>query len=312
MADNGMLIGLAVVGIGGYLLWQSGALSGLGGGGATGTPVPVTQQTGNFQESQLVTRTPGIGSIVITPDIIIQARPDFLMPITFCAFDRQRDDDDDNGHNIHACCKIWEQEHNHQFHTIKERNEHTLMRCRIISFFLDIDFRRDFDDPIRQHICLNKRIIIDECRKGRRDSPKVNSAALDCAQVTAPIIQNCNKCTVNVNPVSAPPINITNTNINNNQLATGPSTQSITNKAPAPGASAPPIPLSHPSAQGATTTPTTPQACPAGHSWSASLLRCVGPTISNKNLNNNQLATGPASQTVKNLGTAKAAYGWAY
>jgi hypothetical protein len=255
MADNGMLIGLGVVAVGGYLLLQSGILNNLGGGGAGAVaPIPVTQQTGNFQEQQLVTQTPGIGSIVITPDIILQARSDLLMPIILCDMDGLRNQDNDEGHNADASIKIWEQEHNHMFHTIKERNEHTLNRCNIVHFYRDIDFRRDFDDPIRQHICLNKRVIINEDRLGRRDSPRANSAALDCAQVTSPVIQNCNKCTVNVTSVVNAP---TVTNIQNSPGS------SVVNKGIAPGANTPPIPHNPPGFGGrASTTPTTPTVAP--------------------------------------------------
>jgi hypothetical protein len=309
MADDGMLLGLAVVGIGGYLLWQSGLLGG-GVSQATGVPVPVTQQTGNFQESQLVTQTPGIGSIVITPDIILQARADMLMAIPHCSFDDFRERDDDEGHNCDASIKIWEQEHNHMFNTIKERNQHSLMRCNIISFYHDIDFRRDFDDPIRQHICLNKRVIVNEDRLGRRDSPRANSAALDVAHVTAPVIQNCNKCTVNVGAVSnVPAINITNAPVINNtntNVNTPTAVAKAVNKAPAPGANTPPIPVNTPappphSPASASTTPTTPTAGCVGTGG-----KCAGGT--------RPATAGGAPPRIPKVppATATAAYGWAY
>lgn len=297
MADDGMLLGLAVVGIGGYLLWQSGMLGGVSQ--ATGTPVPVTQQTGNFQEQQLVTQTPGIGSIVITPDIILQARSDILMLIPHCDLDDIRERDDDDGHNADASIKIWEQEHNQLFHTIKERNEHSINRCNIIHFYDGIDFRQDFDDPIRQHICLNKRVIIDEDRNGRRDSPRANSAALDAAHVTAPVIQNCVKCTVNVSQVVNAP---TTTQITNSPGST------VVNKGPLPGANTPPIPVHSPpppphAQTGASTTPTTPTAgCGGlgGKCGGAGGGRATAPGISAPP----RIPAAPA--------TAQAAYGWAY
>lgn len=261
------MTGLLVVGgllVGGYLLIQSGALSNLGGGAAPApAAVPVAQQTGDFTESQIVHSTPGISNIVITPDIIAIARADILEPIILCDLDRRRHDDDDEGHNIDASIKIWEQEHNQLFHTIKERNEHTHMRCRIIQFYHDIDFRVDFPDAFRQHICLNKRVIIDEDRHGRRDSPRANSAALDVAHITTPVIQSCTKCTVNITNVSAP----TTTQITNSPGASvtqKPVTSVAASQSIAPGANTPPIPHNHPGNTGrASTTPTTPTVGPA-------------------------------------------------
>lgn len=223
--------------------------------------VPVAQQTGDFPEQQLVTQTPGISNIVITPDIIAIARADVLEPIVLCDLDRRRHEDSDEGHNIDASIKIWEQEHNQLFHTIKERNEHTHMRCRIIQFYHDIDFRFDFADPIRQHICLNKRIIIDEDRHGRFDSPRANSAALDVAHVTTPVIQSCTKCTVNVTNVNAPTVSqITNSpGASVTQKPTTATTAATTQQTIAPGANTPPIPHNRPGLGGrASTTPTTP------------------------------------------------------
>jgi hypothetical protein len=252
-----LVIGGALL-VGGYFLIQSGALSGLGQQPAA---VPVAQQTGNFPEQQLVSQTPGIGNIVITPDIILMARSDILEPIVLCDLDSRRHEQSDEGHNIDASIKIWEQEHNQTFHTIKERNEHTHMRCRIVHFYHDIDWRIDFDDPIRQHICLNKRVIIDEDRRGRFDSPRANSAALDVAHVTTPLIQSCTKCTVNISNVTNVP---TTTSIINSPGAAVVNKPAVSTAAAgpartiAPGANTPPIPHNHPASQHASTTPTTP------------------------------------------------------
>lgn len=263
--------GLIVIGglaVGAIWLMNSGILNNIGGAAAAPAPAatPVAQQTGNFQEQQLVTETPGISSIVVTPEIIAIARADILEPITLCALDAHRHDDNDEGHNIDAAIKIWEQEHNQTFHTIKERNEHTHMRCQIVQFYHDIDWRVDFDDPIRQHICLNKRVIIDEDRAGRFDSPRANSAALDVAHVTTPIIQSCTKCNVNITNVSAPTISqITNSpGASVTQKPTTATTSATTQNAIAPGANTPPIPHNAPGLNGrASTTPTTATIGPA-------------------------------------------------
>lgn len=241
--------------IGAYFLLKPGVSQ------AVGAPVPVAQQTGNFPEQQLVTQTPGIGAIVITPDILISVRQDVLEPIILCDIDHIRHRDDDDGHDADASIKIWEQEHLHLFHTIRERNAHTRMRCRILQFYRSINWRLDFDDPIRQHICLNKRVIIDEDRRGFRDSPRANSAALDAAQVTAPVISNCTKCNVNISNVTNVP---TTTSITNSPGAAVVNKPAISTagagpaKSIAPGANTPPIPHNHPAAGHASTTPTTP------------------------------------------------------
>lgn len=266
MADYTGLLVVGGLAIGALWLINSGALNSIGAAtpaAAAPLPVPVSQQTGDFSESQIVTQTPGINNIVITPDIIAIARADILEPITLCAMDAHRHDDNDEGHNIDASIKIWEQEHNQLFNTIKEKNEHTHMRCRIVQFYHDISPFVDFADPFRQHICLNKRVIIDEDRAGRFDSPRANSAALDVAHVTTPVIQSCNKCTVNIGTVSGPTI----TNVQNSPGASvtnkGPGT--ITNRGPPPGANTPTIPHNTPGQTGrASTVPTTPTIAPAG------------------------------------------------
>src|SRR6266566_3881137 len=107
MADIMPILLIGGLAVGGYFLLQQmqNAPS-----QAVGAPVPVAQQTGNFPEQQIVSQTPGIGAIVITPDILISVRSDILEPIILCDIDRIRHRDDDDGHDADSCIKIWEQE----------------------------------------------------------------------------------------------------------------------------------------------------------------------------------------------------------
>src|SRR5262252_9038391 len=67
-------------------------------------PLPAVTES----EPQAVQQTPGITEIIVTPEILLQARPDILMVIPRCDLDDIIDSDAD----AFAIIKIWEQGYN--------------------------------------------------------------------------------------------------------------------------------------------------------------------------------------------------------